>query len=412
MLYLNASLTYACDMKVTVISSTGLDWTVDILPEYTIEKLKHMALAHFFNPLDCVKSSEYYKVISVLQGRTLSDSSSVRAECVADGDELLLLKRSTGAVPKAEKPDDKDDKLRSVDKATIDYATANIEALNFDRHIEKVPVVVDFHTDLRRILVSLVEMSERLLHNHPDIQHIFKSLPEKLKTAASSSVDSNALKQLKDMGFEEEQSVHALKENKMCPASAAEWLLSKTQTEDGASCQHRAFEPSGVSKTSGQHTPCTSQSTQSGQQTGVVMAMLECFQEYKRADFRPNKKAMDNLKEMGFSERYVLDALRIHNNSQDSAFEWLLGDGRPTPAELRTGLDPNSSIYCAIVASPVVQLGLCTPKILLALLQMLENPGCASRWLNDSDTAPILSQIFRIYHAEKHSMQLAIPFGP
>ncbi|XP_064458606.1 ubiquitin-associated domain-containing protein 1-like isoform X3 [Ornithodoros turicata] len=414
MLYLNAALTGAIDMKVTVITNTGTEWSVDILPEYTVEKLKQMALAHFFNPLDCVKSSEYYKLISVSQGRTLSDLSSVRAERLSEGDELLLMKKNPVPVSKVEKPGDPtDEKLYSVDKAAIDYATANIEPLNFDKKSEDVPVLVDFHTELRKILVSLVEISEKLLRNHPDVQQIFKNLPEKLKAATSDCIDPSALKQLRDMGFEENQSVHALQENnRMCPASAAEWLLSKPEKAEGS--QAKPSTASATTKDSDESLPSSSrtkETTRSCHHKGVAMAMLECFQEYKRADFKPNKRAASNLVEMGFSETEVLDALRINCNGQESACEWLLGDRRPTAADLQVGLDPESSIYRAIVANPVVQLGLCTPKTLLALLQMLENPSCASRWLNDPDTAPILSQIFCIYHAEQHSMQLARPFA-
>lgn len=89
MLYLSTSLSGAGDMKITVISNTGMEWTVDILPEYTVEKLKQMSLSHFCNPLDCIKLSEYYKLVSVSQARPLSDHSSVREEKVSDGGELL-----------------------------------------------------------------------------------------------------------------------------------------------------------------------------------------------------------------------------------------------------------------------------------------------------------------------------------
>ena len=34
---------------------------------------------------------------------------------------------------------------------------------------------------------------------------------------------------------------------------------------------------------------------------------------------------------------------------------------------------------------------------------MLENPSNTQQWLNDPDTGPMLIQISRIYHAEKHA---------
>nr|XP_037269501.1 ubiquitin-associated domain-containing protein 1-like isoform X3 [Rhipicephalus microplus] len=377
MLYLRARLSGACEMKISVMSSTGVEWTVEILPEYTVEKLKQMSLSHFCNPLDCIKLSDYYKLVSVSQARPLCDQSSVREEKIRDGDELLLLKRSSTFSGNANKSS-------------------------------------EFQTELRRILVSLLELSEKLLRHHPDIENIFKNLQSKLIEKREPEIDEAALKKLLEMGFEEQQAIQALRENKMCPMTAMDWLLAKGCRQEKDSCSETSAEDISARATAQasvdkqMNAEVLNGSTEA-EQKGIVSAMLECFQEYKRKDFKPNKKAMSNLKEMGFSETAILDALRIHSNSQEAACEWLLGDRRPKPVDLQLGLDTSSSIYRSIVNNPVVQLGLCSPKTLLALLQMLENPGCASRWLNDSDTAPILSQIFRIYHAEKHSVQLVRP---
>ncbi|CAL1275828.1 unnamed protein product [Larinioides sclopetarius] len=138
--------------------------------------------------------------------------------------------------------------------------------------------------------------------------------------------------------------------------------------------------------------------------------MIRCFRAYKRKVFRPSSAALANLKEMGFAEADILDALRINGNNQDTACDWLLSDKKPNFEDVEEGLDPDGPIYKSIMSNPVVQLGLSNPKTFLALLHMLENPTSACRWLSDPDTAPILSQIFRIYHAEKHSLQLARPF--
>lgn len=413
MLYLRARLSGACEMKISVMSSTGVEWSVEILPEYTVEKLKQMSLSHFCNPLDCIKLSDYYKLVSVSQARPLCDLSSVREEKIRDGDELLLLKRSSTFSGNANKSSE-GQMLAVPDKGAIDLATANLERKNFDKPAMDVQLVADFQTELRRILVSLLELSEKLLRHHPDIENIFKNLQSKLIEKGEPEIDEAALKKLLEMGFEEQQAIQALRENKMCPMTAMDWLLAKGCRQENDSCSETSAEDISARATAQasvdkqMNAEVLNGSTEA-EQKGIVSAMLECFQEYKRKDFKPNKKAMSNLKEMGFSETAILDALRIHSNSQEAACEWLLGDRRPKPVDLQLGLDTSSSIYRSIVNNPVVQLGLCSPKTLLALLQMLENPGCASRWLNDSDTAPILSQIFRIYHAEKHSVQLVRP---
>jgi hypothetical protein len=41
-----------------------------------------------------------------------------------------------------------------------------------------------------------------------------------------------------------------------------------------------------------------------------------------------------------------------------------------------------------------------------AFLSMLESPSSASNWINDPDASPVLSQIFKTYHAEKHALQV------
>lgn len=69
--------------------------------------------------------------------------------------------------------------------------------------------------------------------------------------------------------------------------------------------------------------------------------------------------------EMGFDEKEVLDALRVNNNQQNAACEWLLGDRKPSPEELDQGIDPDSPLFQAILDNPVVQLGLTNPKTLL-----------------------------------------------
>lgn len=42
----------------------------------------------------------------------------------------------------------------------------------------------------------------------------------------------------------------------------------------------------------------------------------------------------------------------------------------------------------------------------VAFLSMLENPGSANMWFSDADAAPVLSQIFKTYHAERHTSQM------
>jgi SOS response regulatory protein OraA/RecX len=53
--------------------------------------------------------------------------------------------------------------------------------------------------------------------------------------------------------------------------------------------------------------------------TQSVAALLESFREFKRRDFQPNVKALQNLMGMGFPEEDICDALRVTGNNQSAA---------------------------------------------------------------------------------------------
>lgn len=78
-------------MKITIINATGAYWVVDVLPEFTIDKLKFMALSHFFNPIDSIKVSDRYKLVHVSQNRPLPDEGTVRDEDIRENGKRLLL---------------------------------------------------------------------------------------------------------------------------------------------------------------------------------------------------------------------------------------------------------------------------------------------------------------------------------
>ncbi|EDL08286.1 ubiquitin associated domain containing 1, isoform CRA_b [Mus musculus] len=126
--------------------------------------------------------------------------------------------------------------------------------------------------------------------------------------------------------------------------------------------------------------------------------LTEIFKKIRRKkEFRADARAVISLMEMGFDEKEVIDALRVNNNQQNAACEWLLGDRKPSPEELDQGIDPNSPLFQAILDNPVVQLGLTNPKTLLAFEDMLENPLNSTQWMNDPETGPVMLQISRIF---------------
>ncbi|XP_023227558.1 ubiquitin-associated domain-containing protein 1-like isoform X1 [Centruroides sculpturatus] len=403
-------------MKVKVINCLGEEWIVSVYPEITVDQLKQMALVHFFHPLSCIKTADQYRLVSVTKGQRLLDECTIREENLEEKEELLLLKGRLQPEKSEETAEERNQKLHGPMNAEIQFATANISQKNMFRVVEDNPVVVGFHSELRKILVSLVQASEKLLRYHPEVIDIFKETSvESESSIPDTTINADALKQLTDMGFPKSKALTALRINKMSPTEATEWLLAH---EDESPSVASAESTSQVCEAKSEDTTQSLESTASCSEGNPnsyaprkVATILKCFRQYKRKEFRPNLKAFNNLKEMGFSEEEILDALRIHSNNQEAACEWLLNDRKSDNEDLDIGLDPEGSIYKAIMANAIVQLGLNSLKTLFALLQMLENFNSAGRWLNDSDIAPLLSQIFRIYHAEKHSLQMMRPFS-
>lgn len=132
---------------------------------------------------------------------------------------------------------------------------------------------------------------------------------------------------------------------------------------------------------------------------GIVAGLCEL----KKREFRVSKKAFETLKEMGYSDGQIIEALRMSKNSTDSAIDLLTVGKSETVDDGFSGLDRSSHLFIALSSAPMIRLGMSNPKTLLAFLNILESPTAANVWLSDLETAPVLSTIFKIYHAEKHA---------
>lgn len=177
------------------------------------------------------------------------------------------------------------------------------------------------------------------------------------------------------MGFPEQRSRKALLMCKMSYVQAMEWLLIHENDDD----IDAPFTPEELS------TFATTQ-TNPKRKRGAG----------KKKEFVANPRAVSNLKDMGFEDKDVLDALKYAGNNAERALDWLLGDRQPIEQDSDRGLDPTSPLYNAIMDHPVVQLGLTNPRILHAFEDMLENPNNSGQYINDPEIGPVLLQISRI----------------
>ncbi|KAM6372344.1 ubiquitin-associated domain-containing protein 1 isoform 2-T2 [Pluvialis apricaria] len=389
-------------LRLHVCTMEGAEWLEEVPEDTTVEKLKERCLKHCVpGSLEDPKTVTHHKLIHAASEKVLIDTKTVSEENIQDRDVLLLIKkRAPPPLPKMAEvsaEEKRKQEQKAPDKDAILKATANLPSRNVDRTVAHHNMR-DFQTELRKILVSLIEVAQKLLALNPDAVELFKKANAMLDEDEEDRVDEIALRQLTEMGFPESRAVKALRLNHMSVTQAMEWLIehaddpavdaplpgqtpSEATAEAGASSAEATAGPS--SEAGGEE---------------AKDELTEIFKKIRRKrEFRPDPRAVIALMEMGFDEKEVVDALRVNNNQQNAACEWLLGDRKPSPEDLDKGIDTNSPLFQAILENPVVQLGLTNPKTLLAFEDMLENPLNSTQWMNDPETGPVMLQISRIF---------------
>lgn len=79
-------------LKLNVISMEGYVWNIDTAPDMTVDKLKTMALCHFYSPIECMKVTSNYKLVLVSEKRPLDNDNSIMQEGLRDnGDYYPIL---------------------------------------------------------------------------------------------------------------------------------------------------------------------------------------------------------------------------------------------------------------------------------------------------------------------------------
>ncbi|XP_042224810.1 ubiquitin-associated domain-containing protein 1-like isoform X2 [Homarus americanus] len=388
----------------------------------TVERVKKMAVCHFFTPQEAVGSSggeeratmdgpkttignRTYRLVLVREARPLAETNSIQLEQLMDNDELLLVERREP--PPVKEPTAEE--TAAPTKEEIATATTQLPKKNDNRDPDASHPSVDFQTEFRQILVTMIEASVRLISADPESDEVFNQILDKLDRRHRPRVDRNALRQLTEMGFPEAKATKAL-QDKRDVMEAMEWLLAQGNVEHSESDGIVGVNSgaSTDSKDNGTIDHLSSASNMSNDHPqDPAEKVLNTFLQYRKKWFQPNPQAVQKLLQMGFKEEDIINALRVTGNKQSAACDLLLRDRPLVPDD--QGLDRDSPIISAILASPVIQLALPKPKTLLALMMLYESPNNANMWLSDPDTHPVVSQVLRIYHAEKHSLSQSRP---
>ncbi|XP_071575076.1 ubiquitin-associated domain-containing protein 1 isoform X2 [Temnothorax nylanderi] len=367
------------NFSINVISIEGNVLDVTVKPNFTVENIKKIAVVHFYGQ-DTTKPISRYRLVHSSKFKQLADENYVDDEDINEYDELLLMEiRSTTIQENLS-----DEALKGPNLEAIARATSDLPNLqNAPKPVPSTECPADFQNEIRKILITLVQASAKILIYSPDAEKLYDIIKEKLEARCKPINDPKVVKTLIEMGYPHKKVLKALRLRKSNMTEALEWLIEHQDDSDDEDDDFLSVDTM-------TDTNIASPSFSMGaKKKSLKDACLELFET-----------------EMGFEEKNVIGALKITGNDQANACEWLLGERRRSLQDLDEGLEPDGLIYKAIMANPHIQLSLTKPKMLLAYLSMIETPASANVWINDPEISPVLSQISKTYHTEKHAIHM------
>ncbi|XP_077257546.1 kip1 ubiquitination-promoting complex subunit 2 [Temnothorax americanus] len=407
------------NFSINVISIEGNVLDVTVKPNFTVENIKKIAVVHFYGQ-DTIKPISRYRLVHSSKFKQLADENYVDDEDINEYDELLLVEiRSTTIQENLS-----DEALKGPNLEAIARATSDLPNLqNAPKPVPSTECPADFQNEIRKILITLVQASAKILMYSSDAEKLYDVIKEKLEARCKPINDPKVIKTLIEMGYPHKKVLKALRLRKSNMTEALEWLIEHQDDSDDEDDDFLSVDtmtdtniasPSfsmGAKKKSLKDAclelfETGKQDQKEKNLVHIVELLLRSFRQYKKMEFKPNKRAMRSLVEMGFEEKNVIGVLKITGNDQANACEWLLGERRRSLQDLDEGLETDGLIYKAIMANPYIQLSLTKPKMLLAYLSMIETPASANVWINDPEISPVLSQISKTYHTEKHAIHM------
>ncbi|XP_003708130.1 kip1 ubiquitination-promoting complex subunit 2 isoform X1 [Megachile rotundata] len=413
-----ATSTSPKNFSVNVISLEGNITDVTVNADFTIEKIKIIVIKHFYGN-DIAKTSSQFRLIHSSKFKQLVDTNSVNDEEINEHDELMLMR-----IRPVRKENLSEDTLKGPSEEAIMQATNDLPICNPHQHISSAYCSVDFQNEIRKILITLVKASAKILMYSSNIEKFYEILKDKLEAKCKPTIDPNTVKVLMEMGYSHKRVIKALCLRKSNISEALEWLIEHQDDSDNDDDLHFLIEKDNDKVVAGSSLSNSTRRRSLKEMcielfkaenpsmkkqenlVNIVDLLLESFHFYKKMDFKPNSKAMQSLLEMGFEEKGIINALKITGNNQINACEWLLGERRHSLQDLNEGFDTESPIFKAIMNNSHIQLSLTSPKMLLVYLSILETPVSINMWLSDPEVSPILNQIIKTYHAEKHAIHI------
>ncbi|XP_011499025.1 PREDICTED: ubiquitin-associated domain-containing protein 1 isoform X2 [Ceratosolen solmsi marchali] len=384
---------------IKVVSLEGDVLNVAVTQEFMIHKVKSIATEHFYGH-DKTAGVFQFRLIHATVLKSLDDEKTLKDEAISESDELLLVKIRDHS----EQLNSSEDNLKAPTEEIIMNATKELPVKNAPKPAINSDCPEDFQNEIRKIFITLVQTSAKILMYSPDAQKFYEIIKDKLEEQLKPPNDPKAVKYLVEMGFSEVKVTKALQLKKMNTAEALEWLFE--HQDDSDNDEDIPTLETILDADAGPSSSDNESEKKEPNLVHIVNLLLNSFRQYQKMDFKPSSSLVQSLEEMGFEKPKILETLKITGNNQANACAWLLGERRASLENLYDGMDPDGPIYNAIMNNPQIQLSLTDPKMLIAYLSMLETSKSTSIWMKDPQVSPILSQIFKTYHAEKHAILL------
>eukprot|EP01114_Cavostelium_apophysatum_P015083 TRINITY_DN4042_c0_g1_i1.p1 TRINITY_DN4042_c0_g1~~TRINITY_DN4042_c0_g1_i1.p1 ORF type:complete len:349 (+),score=65.38 TRINITY_DN4042_c0_g1_i1:954-2000(+) len=339
-------------MKLQIKTIQGKSYDVTVNNDETVASLKNFLSGMVNLPADDQKL--------VAKGTQVLRNHLLLKECgLSDGDVVALLQT------RKQRPQEPVDETAPT-KQMIEEITSRTFGVPVRPSSSKkpksgraAPTITNLRTQLQDLVGSFMGIPPSAMVA-PASNEAEMSAPAAAPAPAPEiTIEPALLQQLIDMGFPEDRSRKALILNNMNPQAAMDWILQHEEDPD-------IDEP----------------------------ISTEELQEI--AEFVPDPVAIAKLKDMGFSEEAIKDALKATNNNQEAACAWLLGEHDVAETQTIPMDERTFHLLNSVLTNPVVQSGLSNPRVLQALRVLMEDPNNATQYLNDPEIGPVLMQVHSI----------------
>ena len=372
-------------IQIHIINDDGEKYTMSVKDSSPVSGIISQSVAHFFNFKETTTNADF-RLINVKTMTTLIFESTVLDEKLSNNDHLLLVKgRESREIEKANSKN-----AMKISQTIINEKVSEscMKSKNQQRNANPLKADLDFKTAFRQIILTMIEASVHLIASESDAGEHFFTVFEHLIKRHKPRVNKCHMKQLMNQGYSEACSIIALQIAKNSLEEAKEWLNNDILEESERDLMKLATNEQKHNFFFQDKDP-------------TEKVMTEYFAYIDRwliPDLR-TIKALTALNK--YTEKQIKDAVKESSNIEKIARELLEGN-HAAKERTRKGFDRSSPIMSAILDSSVVQTALIKPKTLFALMVLCENPNNVNVWLSDQETHAVVSQILRIYHAEKH----------